>query len=106
MFLILEGEGELRFGEHRYKITKHDVIACPPGGPATAHQIINTGSTTLRYLSLSTLADVEVCEYPDSRKIGVFASGANAPRLRKLVRFESDVDYYDRETTELPPSDV
>ena len=106
MFLILEGEGELRFGEQRYRIRKHDVIACPTGGPATAHQIINTGSATLRYLSLSVLADVEVCEYPDSNKVGVFAGGANAPRLRKLVRSESDVDYYDRETTELPPSDV
>lgn len=106
MFLILEGEGELRFGEQKYRIGKHDVIACPTGGPATAHQIINTGSTTLRYLSLSTLADVEVCEYPDSNKVGVFAGGANAPRLRKLVRAESEVDYYDRETTGPRPRDA
>src|ERR1700689_2714092 len=33
MFLVLEGEGELRFGGQRYPIRKHDVIACPPGGP-------------------------------------------------------------------------
>ncbi len=32
MFLILEGEGELRFGEERHPIRKHDVIACPPAG--------------------------------------------------------------------------
>jgi uncharacterized cupin superfamily protein len=31
MFLIIEGEGELRFGDKRYPIRKHDVIACPPG---------------------------------------------------------------------------
>jgi uncharacterized cupin superfamily protein len=106
MFLILEGEGELRFGDQKYRIGKHDVIACPTGGPATAHQIINTGSTTLRYLSLSTLADVEVCEYPDSNKVGVFAGGPNAPGLRKLVRAESEVDYYDRETTGPRPRDA
>jgi len=100
MFLILEGEGELRFGEQRYRIRKHDVIACPTGGPATAHQIINTGSATLRYLALSCLAELEVCEYPDSGKLGVFAGGANAPSLRKLVRSESEVDYYDRESTD------
>jgi uncharacterized cupin superfamily protein len=100
MFLILEGEGELRFGEQTYQIRKNDVIACPTGGPATAHQIINTGSATLRYLALSNLADVEVCEYPDSNKVGVFAGGANSPRLRKLVRSESEVDYYDRESTD------
>ena len=33
MFLILEGEGELRFGDQRYPIRMHDVIACPQGGP-------------------------------------------------------------------------
>lgn len=98
MFLILEGEGELRFGDQTYRIGKHDVIACPTGGPETAHQIINTGTTPLRYLSLSTMADVEVCEYPDSNKVGVFASGGEAPKLRKLVRAESGVDYYDRES--------
>src|SRR5262245_45007251 len=54
MFLIIEGERELRFGDKRYPIRKHDVIACPPGGPEVAHQIINTGKTTMRYLALST----------------------------------------------------
>ena len=44
MFFILDGEGELRFGEQRFPIRRHEVIACPPGGPEVAHQIINTGS--------------------------------------------------------------
>ena len=65
MFLILEGEGELRFGDQRYPIRKHDVIACPPGGPDVAHQIINTGTAAMRYLALSTRLDVDICEYPD-----------------------------------------
>ena len=30
MFFILEGEGELRFGDQRYPVRAHDVIACPP----------------------------------------------------------------------------
>jgi len=59
MFFILEGEGELRFGEKRLPIRRHDVIAWPPGAPEVAHQIINTGTTTMRYLSLSTLVEVE-----------------------------------------------
>jgi uncharacterized cupin superfamily protein len=109
MFLILEGEGELRFGDKRYPIRKHDVIACPTGGPEVAHQIINTGTVVMRYLSLSTLADIEVCEYPDSGKILV-VSGDNAEAgLRKMFRAENTVGYYDRERdavksagTELP----
>jgi uncharacterized cupin superfamily protein len=97
MFLILDGEGELRFGDKRYPIRKHDVIACPTGGPEVAHQIINTGIGDLRYLALSTLADVEVCEYPDSGKLGVSAGREGGQGLRKLFRGETDVHYYDRE---------
>lgn len=102
MFLILEGEGELRFADKRYPLRKLDVIACPTGGPEVAHQIINTGSTPLRYVSVSTRSDTEVCEYPDSRKIGVFARTSQDSGVRKLFRAETDVDYYDREATQPP----
>ena len=97
MFLILEGEGELRFGDARYPIRTHDVIACPPGGPEVAHQIVNTGTTALRYLALSTLVEVETCEYPDSGKVLIVAGPRGARNLRKMFRAESTVDYYDRE---------
>ncbi|QPF75846.1 cupin domain-containing protein [Roseateles sp. DAIF2] len=97
MFLILEGEGELRFGEQRYPLRRHDVIACPTGGPEVAHQIINTGTTTMRYLSLSTLMELEACEYPDSQKVLISSSIGGQRRLRKIFRAETDVDYYDRE---------
>jgi uncharacterized cupin superfamily protein len=101
MFFILEGEGELRFGGERHKIRANDVIACPPGGPEVAHQIINTGTVTMRYLSLSTICDIEACEYPDSRKVLVVAGERGKRGLRKMVRAETTVDYYDREKTEL-----
>jgi uncharacterized cupin superfamily protein len=97
MFLILEGEGELRFGDKRYSIRKHDVIACPTGGPEVAHQIINTGATPMRYLALSNLVDVEICEYPDSGKVSAVAGQPGARGLRKIFRAENTVDYYDRE---------
>ena len=103
MFLILEGEGELRFGDQRYPIRRHDVIACPAGGPEVAHQIINTGTETMRYLSLSTLVEVEACEYPDSQKVLVVAGERGKRGLRKMFRAEQTVDYYDREKNEAPP---
>jgi len=102
MFLILEGEGELRFGPQRYRIRMHDVIACPTGGHEVAHQIINTGNTDLRYLALSNLVDIEACEYPDSNKVVICANEPNTPQLRKMFRAETDVEYYDRESTESP----
>jgi len=97
MFLILEGEGELRFGNDRYPIRKHDVIACPTGGAEVAHQIINTGTTEMRYLALSTRAEIDVCEYPDSQKVLVVAGDDDDQGLRKMFRTETTVDYYDRE---------
>lgn len=100
MFFILEGEGELRFGSERFPIRKHDVIACPTGGAEVAHQIINTGTTTMRYLALSALVDVEACEYPDSQKVLVVAGPRGQRGLRKMFRAEATVDYYDREPTD------
>ena len=100
MFLVLEGQGELRFGDQRFKIRKHDVIACPTGDATVAHQIINTGTAPLRYLALSNLSDTGICEYPDSNKVGVFEAASETPGLRKMFRGEASVDYYDRESTE------
>ena len=51
----------------------------------------------MRYLAVSTLVELEVCEYPDSQKVLV-ASGKRGQRgLRKIFRAENTVDYYDRE---------
>lgn len=97
MFFILEGEGELRFGDQRYPIRRHDVIACPTGGAEVAHQIINTGATDLRYLAISTLTELEACEYPDSGKISIVSGKRGDRGLRKMFRAEADVEYYDRE---------
>ncbi|WP_425065233.1 cupin domain-containing protein [Reyranella sp.] len=97
MFLILEGEGELRFGDQRHPIRRHDVIACPPGGADVAHQIINTGTEPMRYLAVSTRVPVDSCEYPDSGKISIVAGNGNSTTLWKMFRAETTVDYYDRE---------
>jgi uncharacterized cupin superfamily protein len=102
MFLILEGQGELRFGSQHYPIRKHDVIACPTGGPEVAHQIVNTGTTPMHYLALSNVVEIETCEYPDSGKIMIGAGRRGEPGLRKLFRSENTVEYYDRESTEPP----
>ena len=102
MFFILEGNGELRYGDARYAIRAGDVIACPTGGPETAHQIINTGEIELRYLAVSNQSEVDICEYPDSGKYLAFAdgdtSGAATPRqVRVIGRPADSLDYWDGE---------
>jgi uncharacterized cupin superfamily protein len=93
MFFILRGTGLLRYGSETRKIRAGDFICCPTGGPETAHQIINDSQEPLEFISVSTMMPAEVCEYPDSGKIGAFGGGV----LRHLTRTAQALDYWDGE---------
>ncbi len=101
MFFVLEGEGEVRIGAERHPIKQGDVIACPAGGPETAHQIVNTSNAELKYLAVSTRLSPEVCDYPDSAKFGVYAEVVSVDGKPQLFRFvnrtESSLNYWDGE---------
>ena len=92
MFFVLEGTGEVRIGAERYAIRGGDIIACPTGGPETAHQIINTGKTELKYLAVSSRGTTEICEYPDSGKIAGFGDG-----MRFVFRAGEQAGYWEGE---------
>ena len=89
MFFVVRGEGTLRYGDEVRKIRAGDVICCPTGGPETAHQIINDSDGELAYLSVSTMRPAEVCEYPDSGKIGAFGGG-----VRHMTLAGDATDYW------------
>lgn len=72
LFVILAGEGTLRYDGKEYPVRQGDVIGAPPG-PSSAHQIINTSDGELRYLAISTKESAEIAEYPDTGKIGLKA---------------------------------
>jgi uncharacterized cupin superfamily protein len=102
MFVILEGTGTLRLGPTEHPVKAGDVIACPAGGPGTAHHLVNTGETDLRYLAISTMVRPEVCEYPDSGKFllidkEIEGAGGADPIFRYVGRAESSLDYWDGE---------
>ncbi|MCP4383833.1 MAG: cupin domain-containing protein [Hyphomicrobiales bacterium] len=102
MFYVLEGEGTYRFGEETFPVRAGDVLAAPCGGREVAHQIINTGNTTLRYLGVSTVSSTEVVEYPDSNKFAVMSrfdwNNPDAGGIRFIGREEASLDYWDDET--------
>ncbi|HTP48029.1 MAG TPA: cupin domain-containing protein [Casimicrobiaceae bacterium] len=89
MFFIVRGSGTLRYGTETRKIRAGDVICCPTGGPETAHQIVNDSDAELAYLSISTMLPAEVCEYPDSGKVGAFGGG-----LRHMTKAKDHLDYW------------
>jgi len=90
MFFIVRGRGTLRYGSETRRIRAGDVICCPTGGPDTAHQIINDSDGELAYLSVSTMHPAEICEYPDSNKIGAFGKAG----VRHMTRAAAHVDYW------------
>ncbi len=101
LFVILEGSGTFRIGRSETPVEAGDVCGAPAGGPDTAHQLINTGDVPLVYLGVSTRADPDVVEYPDS---GKFAAMAVAPaksfaeaHLRFVGRAADALDYWDGE---------
>jgi uncharacterized cupin superfamily protein len=89
---ILEGEGTLRLGEETHPLRAGDYVTFNPGPPG--HQVINTGSALLRYLSFSTMLEPEVAVYPDSKKTGVLARRMGFASVHKDG---NEVDYYEGE---------
>lgn len=101
MFVILEGTGTYRFADLEYPIRAGDVCAAPSGGRETAHQIINSGDVTLKYLSISTSNDPDICEYPDSGKYAAIAVGEGREfqnsLLKVIGRKANSLGYFDGE---------
>ncbi len=91
MFVIIEGEGTLRVAGELIPIVTGDVISVP-AGPEYPHHIINTSDKPLKYLSISTMEEPEICEYPDSGKISAYA-----PKVSLRGRAQTSLDYWDGE---------
>jgi uncharacterized cupin superfamily protein len=98
MVYIIEGEGVLRFGKEELSVTPGTVVACPVG-TEYPHQLINTSAGELCYLVVSTMDFPDICEYPDSNKIGAYAAAGIGSQagLRALYIKDRNVDYYDGE---------
>ncbi|WP_249937148.1 cupin domain-containing protein [Roseateles sp. DAIF2] len=92
MFIVLAGTGTLRVAGELLPIRAGDVFSIPPG-PEYPHHILNTSDAPLTYLSISTQERPEICEYPDSGKIGA----SSLPGRRLMQRLENSLDYWDGE---------
>jgi len=96
MFVILEGEGTLRVAGELLPIKAGDVIFIPCG-PEYPHQIINTSTAQLKYLSISTRETPEIAEYPDSDKYLAYGDAGPVRPFKVLARRGEDLDYWDGE---------
>ena len=93
LFLVLEGMGECRIGDETFPIRKGDLIAAPPGGPETAHQLINISpDLDLKVLCISTMESPDIVEYPDAGNVafGGLFKGADGQQERVRKLFKTD----------------
>lgn len=95
LFVVLYGQGTLRYEQSQHAIRVGDVIFAPTG-EGTAHQIINTSNDQLKYLAMSSREDPEVCYYPDSGKYGSYSDGSDKA-LTFIAHHSADVDYWQGE---------
>lgn len=92
--LVIAGRPTIRHPDGEDELEPGDLV-CFPEGPEGAHRVTNRSEETVRVLILSTKGDPAVAVYPDSDKIGIW-TGNDADHV--IVRRESGVDYWDRET--------
>lgn len=96
LFVVLKGAGTLRVAGEMLPIRAGDVITIP-AGPEYPHQIINTSQEPLEYLSVSTMEEPEICEYPDSGKFMAEGSLDRDTPFEVIARLGTGAGYWDGE---------
>ena len=97
IFVVLEGRGLFRYGDHVREIGPGDCISCP-ADTGIAHQIANPASADstgdLVYLAIGAEPPADVCTYPDSGALVVDALGRHG--------FLREADYYEGQPQPTP----
>jgi uncharacterized cupin superfamily protein len=74
LLVVLRGEPTLRLHDGERRLREGDVVPLPRG-PEGGRAISNPGNSVVRILMLSSNADPDVAEYPESGKIGIITDG-------------------------------
>ena len=91
-FYIISGEGAMRTPEGERKVSAGELIFFPTGEQG-AHKLTNCSETdNLVYIDFDVTHEVDITEYPDSGKIGIWGMGIN-----ELYPRSANVDYYEGE---------
>jgi uncharacterized cupin superfamily protein len=98
LLIVLRGEPTLRDPSGERRLVPGDCVLFKRG-PDGAHLVRNDTEKPCRLLMLSSPADVEVAVYPDSGKVGVFASTGQegGEPFRLILPQDAAVDYFQGE---------
>jgi uncharacterized cupin superfamily protein len=97
VIVVLRGTPTLRSPDGERELAEGEVVACPPGR-AGAHQLINRGAAVARFLILSTKAQADVIEYPDSGRISAQGGTRGTPdAVAYMLSTEHQLGYFEGE---------
>jgi uncharacterized cupin superfamily protein len=74
LLIVLRGAPTLRQGESERTLREGEVVALPRG-PEGGRAISNLGESVARVLMISSNADPDVAEYPETGKVGIITDG-------------------------------
>ena len=97
MLIVLSGRPTLRGPGGERELAAGEVVSFPPGRDG-AHQLSNQGTEPVRYLMVSSTADADLIEYPDSGKIGARGGAFGASgSVSHMVSSSEQLGYFDGE---------
>lgn len=82
LLVVLRGEPTLRLGDGERRLREGDVVPLPRG-PEGGRAISNPGDTVARVLMVSSNADPDVAEYPETEKVGIITDGTTWEFFRR-----------------------
>ena len=74
LLVVLRGEPKVRLHDGERILREGDVVPLPRG-PEGGRAISNPGNSVVRILMLSSNADPDVAEYPETGKVGIITDG-------------------------------
>lgn len=86
IIFITSGEGTYRFGAESYPVKAGDFLSAPAGRAEMAHQLINTGTNTLKYLCISNLPETNVVELPELGVLRIHSRRPGGPKSIELPK--------------------
>lgn len=87
LLVVLRGRPTVRMHDGDRELAEGDVVPFPVG-PEGGHQLRNDGEVTARVLIVSTNADPDVAEYPETGKLAAVTGGS-----RRVFRTSDAVEH-------------
>lgn len=99
LLVVLDGTVAVRTPDGEHELAQGAALAFPRG-PEGAHQIVNRSDRPARILVVSTMVEPDIVEYPDARKVGLFAGaapGGAGASVKTFLSRDAEMGYFEGE---------